>query len=86
MMRPAHAASSSLFHLAILQHQISDKVFDLVSDPQKREEVMAELTKTLDPAEQEVRVYVCLDVRTKQDRLMPPHTRVFSSPFGSAAS
>ena len=56
MMRPAHAASSSLFHLAILQHQISDKVFDLVSDPQKREEVMAELTKTLDPAEQEVRV------------------------------
>ncbi len=34
--------------------QISDKVMGLVSDPEKREEVMAELAKTLDPAEKEV--------------------------------
>jgi hypothetical protein len=30
-------------------------VFDLVSDPEKREEVLAELTKQLDPVEQQVR-------------------------------
>lgn len=40
------------------QQQISDKVFDLVSDPEKRDEVLAELTKQLDPAEQQVRSYV----------------------------
>lgn len=27
-------------------------MFELVADPEKRDEVMAELTKTLDPAEQ----------------------------------
>ena len=45
------------FHLcvhAFTALQISDKVMGLVSDPEKREEVMAELAKTLDPAEKEV--------------------------------